>query len=67
MKNILVIDKTPPALERSFRAATKFEGELPTDLEMESIPLEGFHPWLKIFMLKYKKHRKILTFTCENF
>ena len=29
-----------PALERSFKAATKLKGELPTDLEMESIPLE---------------------------
>ena len=41
MKNFLVVDKTPPALERSFRAATKLDGELPTNLETESIPLEG--------------------------
>ena len=40
MKNYLGIDKTPPALERSFKAATKFKGQLPTVLEMESIPLE---------------------------
>ena len=40
MKNLLGIDKTPLALERSFRAATKLSRELPTDLEMESIPLE---------------------------
>ena len=39
MKNFLGIDKTPPALERSFRAATKLKSELLTDLEMESIPL----------------------------
>ena len=39
MKNFLGIDKTPPALERSFKAATKLSRELPTDLEMESIPL----------------------------
>ena len=25
-------------LERSFKAATKLKGELPTDIEMESIP-----------------------------
>ena len=29
------------ALERSFKAATKLMRELPTDIEMESIPLEG--------------------------
>ena len=40
MKTFLGIDRTPPALERSFRAATKLKSELPTDLEMESIPLE---------------------------
>ena len=40
MKNFLGVNKTPPALERSFKAATKLNRELPTDLEMESIPLE---------------------------
>ena len=40
MKNFLGVDKTPPALERSFKAATKLKGDLPTDIEMESIPPE---------------------------
>ena len=41
MKNFLGIDTTPPLLERSLKAATKLSRrELPTDLEMESIPLE---------------------------
>ena len=40
MKNILGIDKTPPALERSLKAATKLKCDLPTYLEMESIPPE---------------------------
>ena len=40
MKKFLGIDKTPPALEKCFKAATKLNRELPTDLEMESIPLE---------------------------
>ena len=50
MKNILGIDKTPPTLERSLKAATKLKGDLPTYLEMESIPpeelsslVEGIH------------------------
>ena len=42
MENFLSIDRTPPALERSFRAATKLSRELPTDFEMENIPLEKF-------------------------
>ena len=40
MKYFLGVDKTPFALERSFKAATKLKGELPTDIEMESIPSE---------------------------
>ena len=37
MKNFLGVDKTPPALERSFKAATKLIRELKTAIEMESI------------------------------
>ena len=40
MKKFLGFDKTPPALEKSFKAATKLKSELPTDTEMESIPPE---------------------------
>ena len=40
MKSVLSLDETLSALERSFKAATKLNRELPTDLEMESIPLE---------------------------
>ena len=39
MRNLSDVDR-PPALERSFNAASKLSRELPTDLEMESIPLE---------------------------
>ena len=41
MKSILSLDETPSALERSFKVATKFMHELPMNIEMESIPLEG--------------------------
>ena len=40
MKKFLGLDETPPALERSFKAATKLRAGLPTDIEMESIPLK---------------------------
>ena len=39
MKNFLSTDKTPPTLERSFKAAIKLRRKLSTDIEMESIPL----------------------------
>ena len=40
MRNILGIDKTPPALERSLKAAAKLSRGLPINLEMASMPLE---------------------------
>ena len=39
MENFLGIVETPSALERSFKAKTKLSRELPTNIEMESIPL----------------------------
>ena len=39
LKSVLSLDETPFALERPFKAATKLRRELPTDIEMESIPL----------------------------
>ena len=49
MKSFLGIDRTASALERSFKTATKLKAELPTDLEMESIPLG----WLSSLVLGY--------------
>ena len=57
MKHFLGVDETPPALERSLRAATKLRRDLLTDLEMESIPLkdrsslvEGIHVKTREFL-----------------
>ena len=50
VKDFLGLDETPLLLERSLNAATKLKAGLPTDLEMEDIPLkdlsslvEGIH------------------------
>ena len=59
-ETFLGVDKTPPALERSFKAA------LPTDLEMESIPLEELLSLVEDIH-GHEKHRKIPTLICENF
>ena len=40
MESVLSSDETPSALERSFKTATKLRRELPTDMEMESLPLK---------------------------
>ena len=55
MKNFLGVDKTPPALERSFKAATKLNHELPTDLAMESIPLEELSSLAKDIHIKTRE------------
>ena len=66
MKNFLGIDKTPPALEKLFKAATKLKPGLPTDLEMESIPLKELSS-LTVFLLRHKKYHKIPILICKNF
>ena len=40
MKSVLSLDETSSALERSVKAATNFSRDIPTDLEMEVIPLK---------------------------
>ena len=55
MKNFLDIDKTLPALERSFKAATKLKGELPTNLQMGSIPLEDLSSLAKDIHVKTRE------------
>ena len=40
MKSVLSLDETPSKSERSFKASRKLKSELPTDLQMESIPLK---------------------------
>ena len=42
MKSVLSLDETSSALERPLKAATKLKAELPTDLEIDSIPLKEF-------------------------
>ena len=44
MKNFLGQDETTLGLEKSVKAATKVIHELPTNLEMESIPLKDLSP-----------------------
>ena len=40
MKNVLSLNETPSVLEGSVKVASKLESELPTDLQIESIPLK---------------------------
>ena len=40
MKSVLSLNQAPPSLEILISAASKLKSELPTDLQMESIPLK---------------------------
>ena len=55
MRSVLSLDEIPSALERSFQAGTKLMRELPTDIEMESIPLEGVSSLVEDIHVKRRK------------
>ena len=67
MKNFSGVDKTLPALERSFKAAAKLNRELPTDLDLESIPLMRLSFLADDIHAKTVRHHKIPTLTGEHF
>ena len=55
MKSVLSLDETPSALERSISAASKIKSELPTDLQMESIPLKERWPLVENIHVKTRE------------
>ena len=55
MKIFLGIDKTPPVLKRSVKAAAKLKSELPTDLMMESIPLKDLSSLVEDIHIKTRE------------
>ena len=66
MKYFLGVYKTP-SLERSFRTATKLlKSELPTDLEVESMPLEEISSLVEDIHIKGREASQN-TLICENF
>ena len=55
MKNALGLEKKSSALERSLKAATKLSPKLPTDLEMESIPIMELSSLVKDIDIKTRE------------
>ena len=66
MKSVLSLEETLPALERSFKAATKLIHELPTDLAMQSMLLEELSSLTEDIHVKTRKASQNTTSTCEN-
>ena len=67
MKNFLGIDTTPPSLERSVSAASKLKSELPTDLQMESIPLKEFSFLAEDIHVKTREASQTTDFDMQEF
>ena len=69
MKYVLGIGETPPALEQSFKAATKLKRELRKDIEMETVPLMELSSLADDIHVKTRhgKHHKIVMLICKNF
>ena len=67
MKNFLDVDKTPPELEISLRAARKLKSALPTDLEMESIPPEELSSLVENIHLKTREASQNTDFDMQKF
>ena len=55
MKKSLGIDKTPPSLDRSIKAAGKLKSELPTNQQMESIPLKDLSSLVQNIHIKTRE------------
>ena len=67
MKNFLGIDKAPPLLERSVSAASKLKSELPTDLQMESIPLKELSFLAEDIHVKTREASQTTDFDMQEF
>ena len=67
MKSVLSLDETASALERSVKVAAKLSRELPTDLEMERIPLEELSSFVEDIHVKTPETSKNTNFDMGEF
>ena len=55
MKSVLSLDVKPSALERLIKATSNLKSDLPTDLQMESIPLKAFSSLVENIHIKTRE------------
>ena len=67
MKSVLSLDQTLAALERSISAATKLSRELPTDLQMESIPLKDLSSLAEDIRVKTREASQQISLDMREF
>ena len=67
MKSILNLDKAPLSMGRSISAASKLKTELPTDLQMETIPLQELSSLTKDIHIKTQESSQNTSFDMREF
>ena len=67
IKSVLGLDETPSGLDRSVKAATKLNRDLPTDLEMESIPLKDLSFLVENILVKAREASQSTTLVMQEF
>ena len=67
MKSVLSLDEAPSALERSIRAASKLKNHLPTDLQMEGIPLKELSSMVTDIHVKTREASQNTDFNMQEF
>ena len=67
IRSVLSLDKTPSVLERSISAASKLKSELPTDLQMESIPLKELSFLAEDIHVKTREASQTTDFDMQEF
>ena len=55
MKSVLSLDEKPSVLERLIKATSNLKSDLPTDLQMESIPLKAFSSLVENIHIKTRE------------
>ena len=55
MKSVLSLDEKPSALERLIKATSNLKSDLPTDLQIESIPLKAFSSLVENIHIKTRE------------
>ena len=55
MKSVLSLEEKPSALERLIKTTSNLKSDLPTDLQMESIPLKAFSSLVEKIHIKTRE------------
>ena len=67
MKKFLNLEQTPPSIDRSIKAANLLKSEIPTQTDIENVPLFDLSSAVEDIRIKTRETSKLQTLICENF